>query len=235
MRKLHSTVACTLFAIAFGTPGISAGQRADDKAKTGAEEILKWQDAIAAKERERQLERERELGVVIPLDVQLVVSRYQGDKKVSSLPYSLSVNAVHPSALVQVAQLRMATQIPLPAMAEARTQDGKPLSQVTGLSGGGPVQYKEIGTFIDAQAKALAPGRFELHVSVSDTSLYKAPAGAQTASGERIEDIGLPLLRTFTASNDIVLGDGQTKQFMLATDRISGETLRVDVTLRVGK
>jgi hypothetical protein len=29
--------------------------------------------------------------------------------------------------------------------------------------------------------------------------------------------------------------DGQTKQFMLAADRISGDTLRVDVTLKVAK
>ena len=113
----------------------------------------------------------------------------------------------------------------------APTVDGKP---VTGMLTSNPVQYKEIGTFIDAYANWLEDGAFELHVSVSDTSLYKRSPNAP-ASAEQIDDMGLPVLRTFTAANKVVMKDGQTKQFMLAADRISGETLRVDVTLKVAK
>jgi hypothetical protein len=124
----------------------------------------------------------------------------------------------------------MGAQVPLPTMGTP-TVDGKP---VTGMLNTNPVTYKEIGTFIDADAKWLEGGAFELQISVSDTSLYRRsqnpPAGA-----EQIDDMGLPVLRTFTASNRVVMKDGQTKQFMLAADRISGDTLRVDVTLKVAK
>jgi hypothetical protein len=42
-------------------------------------------------------------------------------------------------------------------------------------------------------------------------------------------------LRTFQVSNSVVLRDGQTRQFTAATDRVSGEIVRIDVTLRVVK
>src|SRR5688500_17907390 len=48
---------------------------------------------------------------LVPLDIQIVVSRYQGEKKVSSLPFSLAVNANDPA----VSQLRMGANVPVPA------------------------------------------------------------------------------------------------------------------------
>jgi hypothetical protein len=38
-----------------------------------------------------------------------------------------------------------------------------------------------------------------------------------------------------TAANNLVLRDGQTRQFTAATDRVTGEVVKVDVTLRVVK
>ena len=43
----------------------------------------------------------------VPLKVQIVISRYEGDKKLSSLPYMLSVNAG------RSASLRMGTKVPV--------------------------------------------------------------------------------------------------------------------------
>ena len=45
----------------------------------------------------------------------------------------------------------------------------------------------------------------------------------------------LPVIRTFRASNNLVLRDGQTRQFSAAADRITGEVVKVDVTLKVAK
>ena len=207
------------------------------KAQVEAEARARQEQEAAKKERERRIAEEREferqMRIVIPLDVQVVVSRYQGEKRTSNAPYSVMVNAVHPARPArdaQPAQLRMGAQIPLPAMAEPKTADGKPLSSVTGVVGGGPVEYKEIGTSIDASAKNLGDGSFELAISVQDTSVYLGPASDQPTVVS-----GVPVLRTFKSSNHLVLKDGQTKQFTLAADRISGETLRVDVTLKVMK
>jgi hypothetical protein len=170
---------------------------------------------------------------VTPLDVQVVLTRLQADKKVSSLPFQLSVNATGPGEPAQETNLRMGAQVPLPTMATP-TVDGKP---VTGMLTTNPVQYKDIGTFIDAYARNLGNGSYELRISVSDTSVYVGPASAYTgpaASGSSAT-MGLPVLRTYASSNNMVLKDGQTKQFTLAADRVSGETLRVDVSVAVSK
>ena len=46
-----------------------------------------------------------------PLRIQIVISRYQGEKKISSLPYTLSVNA--PNHGTNRASLRMGAQVPV--------------------------------------------------------------------------------------------------------------------------
>ena len=226
MRNRHSFVTRVALATVLSATMVEAQQGAPPQ------DFLEQERARQAKQQEEEREQRRQFLTVIPLDVTVVVSRYQGDKRVSSLPYSLVVNAIHPDrGTSQMASIRMGAQIPLPSMAPP-TVDGKP---VTGMLTTNPVQYKEIGTFIDAQARWLEGGAFDLQVSVSDTSLYKRPQGVQPPTGEPIDDVGLPVLRTFTAGNQVVMKDGQTKQFMLAADRISGDTLRVDVTLKVAK
>ena len=48
---------------------------------------------------------------VVPLKVQIVITRFQGDKKVSSLPYTLSVVANDPRGTGS--SLRMGAQVPI--------------------------------------------------------------------------------------------------------------------------
>ena len=48
---------------------------------------------------------------IVPLKVQIVISRYQGEKKVSSLPYTLAVNA----NLTNKTSLRVGSQVPIVA------------------------------------------------------------------------------------------------------------------------
>jgi hypothetical protein len=143
---------------------------------------------------------------------------------VSSLPFQLSVNATHPEADLKVTHLRMGAQVPLPTMATP-TVDGKPMPGVAQFN---PVAYKDIGTFIDASARDLGNASFDVAVTVNETSVYSPPQGDPST-------MGLPVLRTYMSSNNMIFRDGQTKQFTLAADRISGETLKVDVTVRVAK
>ncbi len=46
---------------------------------------------------------------------------------------------------------------------------------------------------------------------------------------------GLPVVRSFQTTNRLILKDGQTSQFTAATDRVSGEVVRIDITLKVVK
>jgi hypothetical protein len=152
---------------------------------------------------------------IVPLEIQVVVSRVQDTKKISSLPYALAVNA---SIDRPPSQLRMGASVPIAQ--RTSTEANMPSS----------VNYQEIGTNIDCRARPVGDGRFEVWLSVQDTSVYP------NLPGQTIPTVGdMVALRRFQVSNSVVLRDGQTRQFTAATDRVSGEIVRIDVTLRVVK
>jgi type II/III secretion system protein len=156
---------------------------------------------------------------VTPLRVQVVIGRYQGEKKVSSMPYVLTMNASNHS------NLRMGTKIPVMMVSPApgaKTPDGQPSPQV------GPIQYQDVGTNIDCFSTALDDGRFLLSLTVDDSSVYPDEPAAGGSKGN-------PSFRSFRASNSLVLRNGETGQFTSATDKVTGETVKVDVTLTVIK
>jgi hypothetical protein len=200
-------------------------EQAAIKAEAEARAQQKVAEEAAARRRAAAAE-EAKANEVIPVDVEIVVSRFQGDKKVSTLPYALTVNAKDtPEAFRPLTQLRMGGRVPLPVMAPALGPDGKSL---LGITGGGPVQYEDIGTSIDARARPMGDGRFELTIMVEDSAVAM-PQGADAQAA------GLPVIRKFRSSNNLVLRDGQTRQFTAAADRITGEVVKVDVTLKVAK
>jgi hypothetical protein len=93
----------------------------------------------------------------------------------------------------------------------------------------GPVQYKDIGTNIDCDAQMLDDGRVRIQVIIDDGSVYPDEHGKEP------DTIGRPSFRSFRATDSIVLKDGATGQLTAATDTISGETVKIDVTLTVVK
>ena len=157
----------------------------------------------------------------IPLRVQLVVARYRADKKVSSLPYTLSVVANDNDKTT----MRMGVDVPIPnTVFSGTTEGGKTAAPVTSYN------YRSIGTNIDCAAKTLEEGLFKLDLAVEDSSVFvadKDPGGMPA--------VGAPSVRRFTSTFNVLLRDGQTVQHTAATDPVSGEVLRVDVTLTVVK
>jgi hypothetical protein len=150
--------------------------------------------------------------------VQLVLSKYKGEKKISSLPYTLS------AAIDRRSQLRVGADVPysttrLPVKTSA---EGKPAE--------GPVShsYRTIGTQIDCLASVAGEGRFRLDITIEDSSISY---GDDTKS----RPDAVPAFRHFVASNSLVLKDGETGQVTTAADPITGEVLRVDVTITVLK
>lgn len=167
---------------------------------------------------------------IVPLQIDLVIARYTGekaDKKVSSVPYSLSVNATDgPSQFRPVTRLRMGGRVPISTFAPPVDQNGKPI----GAAGGVPVQYQDVGTNIDSRAGILPDGLFDVVITIEENSLAQ---NTQLAGAQGIPT--LPVIRSMTAANNLVLRDGQTRQFTAAADRVTGEVVKVDVTLRVVK
>jgi hypothetical protein len=175
--------------------------------------------AVASTALVRAQEKDKTPPTMTPLRVQVVIGRYQGEKKVSSVPYLLSMNAG------DRANLRMGTQIPFTIVhggTDAKpSPDGKPAAPPN------PIQYRDVGTNIDCTSKALEDGRFSLSLTVDDSSVFTD------------EQVGVPKgnpsFRSFRAVNSMVLRNGETGQFTGATDKVTGETVRVDVTLTVLK
>lgn len=149
-----------------------------------------------------------------PLTLQVVLSRYQGDKRISNFPYTLSLNADD-----VLTKLRMGIQVPI------QVKDAP-----------GSVVYKDVGNNIDCRADALADGRFKVSCSVDQSSVYSADGERRSAgSAAEVSLSSVPLFRTFRSESNLVLRDGQTAQYTAATDPLNGEVLKVEVTLTVVK
>jgi hypothetical protein len=152
--------------------------------------------------------------------VRFVLTKYQGEKKLSSLPYDLSVNALPgPRPSLGPTRLRIGGEVPY--RTASKPADDKPAQTA--------YAFRTVGTSIDCSAVALPDGQFRLNVSVSDDSVFYA----DQKSTEGLSDV--PRFRTFSVTNNLLLKDGQTTQMTAATDPITGEVMRVDVTLTVAK
>ena len=151
----------------------------------------------------------------------MVISRWDGDKRVGSLPYSLAVNANSR----QVAQLRMGASVPVPSLAVPANAEGLASGPLPG-----PIQYRDIGTNIDCNAETLSGGVFRVVLTVSDMSVYTSVQDTVTPTAPN-----MPVFRSFRSSNELVLRDGQTRSFTAAADRVSGEVVRIEITLTVIK
>jgi type II secretory pathway component GspD/PulD (secretin) len=92
-------------------------------------------------------------------------------------------------------------------------------------------QYRSIGTNIDCTASSTDDGRFRVDLSVEDSSVY----GESQATPSRGASPNPPSFNTFSATASLILRDGQTSQFTAATDKVSGETVKIDVTVNVVK
>jgi len=157
----------------------------------------------------------------IPLEVQIVLSRYQGEKRVSSMPYVMAVNANG-----ERGSLNMGAEVAIPNSTFAPSDPSKPQPIVS-------FNYRPIGTAIICGAITTAEeGRFELNISVDDSSVY-LKEDSVAASPAAVSN--MPAFRSFKSRNTLLLRDGQTRQYTAATDRVSGETIRIDVTLKVVK
>lgn len=196
MKK--AVVAVLLVVLAIAVPSL----RSQDKGKSS--------DGVKSAEAAPQ---------ITPLRVQVVFIEYDGDKKVSSLPYTLLVNADDrgPQAAV-----RMGLRVPIE----------------TSSSGGAnkQFQYMDVGTNLDGRADRVDDGRFSLKLNVEKSSLY-TPGTAEkpaTVGGNEIL-AGQPILQSFRSQLNLLVRDGQTIQSTVASDPVTGHVLKVEVTMNVIK
>jgi hypothetical protein len=167
--------------------------------------------AVAAQDKG---EAEQRPPAITPLRVQLVMSKQLGEKKISSLAYSVPCNAGERKAM-----LKLGVEVPVPVRKADAVE----------------YQYRNVGANIECDSRRLADGRFNVHIAFEQSSLY-AP-GEKTALGELTSEppAGAPFFRTSMNQFSAMLRDGQTLQAVTGTDSVSGEVTAVDVTLTVLK
>ena len=90
----------------------------------------------------------------VSLKVSLVFSRYQGDKKISSVPHTLWVTTGERTSL------RLGTQIPVPT---TLVKEGVGVQSYN---------YRDVGTNIDCSAAAVLDGAYRLGITITDSSVY---------------------------------------------------------------
>ena len=158
---------------------------------------------------------------VIPVQVQIVISRYDGDKKISSTPYSVSARPGSPRG----AQLRLMTSVPIASPTIAASDDPKAKPPAF-------FNYRDIGIQLDFNVQGpYEDGRYEVTTTISESAL--ATSSSRPAASSIVA--APALVRSYTSQNTQVLRNGQTSQYTAATDPVSGEVVRVDVTLTVPK
>lgn len=153
----------------------------------------------------------------VSLKVSLVFSRYQGEKKLSSVPHTLWVTTGDRTSL------RLGTQVPVPTTVLKE--------------GTGSVQsynYKDVGTNIDCSATPLPDGAYRLNITITDSSVYY-PDQTDSAIRSSMASTGAPAFRNFNSTFTIVLRDGQTGQSTSVTDPVSGQVIKLDATVNVQK
>jgi hypothetical protein len=175
-----------------------------------------------------------------PLKVDVVISRLQGEKKVSSLPFTMWLT-MSSSGTPAGQSVRVGVDVPIGAttMTTGQSNNTGPVATPTGATTTSQAttktEYRYVGTQIDCRVQAgsspAEEGRFWIYVSVSDSSVYTGDTDPKAAL--RVTD---PMaFRSFTMNNSMLMRDAQTLQFATATDKVTGETIRVDVTLSVVK
>ncbi len=156
---------------------------------------------------------------LVSLKVSLVLSRYQGEKKITSVPYTLLVTANQ----AERTSLRMGNQIPVPT---------------TSIGPGGErstsYQYRDVGTNIDCSASTVPDGQFRLTLTVTDSSVYY-PDRTDPTAASTTPTTASPAFRSFNSTFNILLRDGQTTQYSSATDQVSGQVIKLDATINVQK
>jgi hypothetical protein len=159
---------------------------------------------------------EEHVKVPTPIKVQIVFTEFDGDKKVSSMPYTFMVISDEKVGGNYSTRLRTGIRVPIET-------DGK--DQKT--------TYMDIGTNIDCGIKTEDDGHFHLYLIFDRSALYPN----KSTEGERLvaNPGSQPLVRQFRTDENLILKDGQTSESLLSTDPMSGHTLRVSVTINVQK
>ncbi|HEV2616577.1 MAG TPA: hypothetical protein VGU63_08230 [Candidatus Acidoferrales bacterium] len=149
------------------------------------------------------------------LRLDFLLTEYNGQQKVSSMPYTMYVEASSHGG--RPGRLRMGLKAPV---SEA---NGVPNTVITPQ-----FAYMDLGTNIDCQAWVQEDHAYDLQLSVNRSSAYSAGETLPSAGGR-------PVTRNFITDFNLKMHDGETAEGPSAADPFNGHVLKISVTLHVIK
>ena len=160
---------------------------------------------------------------VIPLKLQVLLTEYDGTKKIASLPYTMSLTATPenrpPGGFTQ---LREGVRVPV----------------LTGSkTGESSMQYINVGTNIDVRAAHTEGELYTTEFRIERSSLVARIENNQAkewAPGDPSPS-SQPLIRDFRNDFTMELRDGRGNEATVASDPMTGHVLKVEVLLSVVK
>jgi hypothetical protein len=169
---------------------------------------------------------------IVPAKIQIVLTEYDGTKKISSMPYSIPL-VLQGTALTS--SLRTGVRVPV--------------NSIISKTGEASYQYVDVGTNIDVSDIGYrmnhvlpTPGRFSVEIKIDRSSLYvpsrdkdgHIDGGKDWTAGEAPPG-DEPMIRQFRGDVTLLLRDGQESEATVATDPLTGRVLKVEATLTILK
>jgi hypothetical protein len=171
--------------------------------------------------------------VTVPAKLQIVLTEYDGTKKISSMPYSIPF--ILSRTIPLTSSLRLGVRVPV--------------NSIISKTGEASFQYVDVGTNIDVSDidyrlnhVQATPGRFTVDIKIDRSSLYvpsrdkdgHIDGGKDWTAGEPPPG-DEPMIRQFRGDVTLLLRDGQESEATVATDPLTGRVLKVEATLTVLK
>lgn len=161
---------------------------------------------------------------LLAVKVQIVLTRLKGEKKISSLPYTVSLTANDGNRT----SLRMGVDVPvIQTVFGGSGKEGAGIPQAS-------FTYKNVGTNIDCRVDSVANDQFRLQLTVTDTSIHLERSDTP-AVDKRLDARDYPAFRSFNSTFTVLIRNGQTAQYTSAVDPVNGEVMKIDVMLEVLK
>jgi hypothetical protein len=154
----------------------------------------------------------------VPIKIQLMLTEYDGEKKVASLPYSILLGADPSGGHVAYSSFtRIGVRVPIP-----------------GAGKEGQTNFADVGSNIDCGVQAEEEGRFSVRLNFERSSLYFQGRGEEKGTIRTVEG-GQPYIPTLRAQSLVSVREGQNVEVLTATDPLNGHVFRINLTLNVQK
>jgi hypothetical protein len=157
---------------------------------------------------------------VTPLKIQVVLTEFDGNKKVMSLPYVSCVDTDRDRGN-QLTKLRVGNKVPVYIGKDAASAH---------------LEWYNVGTSIDYRAWRVDPAVFRLELIIEREWVEDVgPISALKQPAEDRSQFNEPVIHEFRNEFELSLRDGQTTEATVATDPVSGKVTKIAVTLWVLK